>query len=295
MKRTKKLAFAFICSLLMVSVCTAKSGIQFQDMDLNEAILKAHKEKKMVFVDVYATWCGPCKYLSNSVFTNTKLEPFFAKNFISIKIDGEKGDGPDIMHSYNLDSYPTMLIFNAESKLVTKIVGAQGVDVILKKAKDARFPEQSERGKLNAKYKAGDNSKATMGALLEIMLEEEADAEEIDQMVKAYRTQHPKLNLKDKNDFIAFTLGTNDLNDPYVKTFLTNGQKADHGYPEVATTKIAMLLEHVIKDAIKEKDAGKIKVGITAVFPAYHNLYETPYDEAELTKTLMEFYEKMVE
>lgn len=36
-------------------------GIQFADLTWQDALKKAKKENKIIFVDIYATWCGPCK------------------------------------------------------------------------------------------------------------------------------------------------------------------------------------------------------------------------------------------
>ena len=57
-------------------------GIQFFTGTWDEALEKAKEENKLIFLDAYASWCGPCKRMSKSVFTDEKVGEFFNANFI---------------------------------------------------------------------------------------------------------------------------------------------------------------------------------------------------------------------
>ncbi len=76
------------------------TGIEFQTLSLNDALAKAKKENKHVFIDVYATWCGPCKYLAKEIFPDSDLGEFMNEHFVSIQLDGEKGDGVMLMKKF---------------------------------------------------------------------------------------------------------------------------------------------------------------------------------------------------
>ena len=52
-------------------------GIQFDKGDWQEILAKAKEEDKLIFVDAYAAWCGPCKKMARDVFTKPEVGEFF--------------------------------------------------------------------------------------------------------------------------------------------------------------------------------------------------------------------------
>ncbi len=100
-----------------------KTGIQFLEGNLQQAKLKAMAENKPIFVDVYATWCGPCKKLKKSTFKDKEVSDYFNKNFVNIAVDGETKEGIEIVNKYNVEGYPTLLILDKDGKLLTQSVG----------------------------------------------------------------------------------------------------------------------------------------------------------------------------
>src|SRR5690554_7882772 len=73
-----------------------ETGIFFESLTFEEAIQKAKKENKLIFLDAYAVWCGPCKLMDRTTFKSEKVGALFNENFINIKIDMEKGEGVDL-------------------------------------------------------------------------------------------------------------------------------------------------------------------------------------------------------
>jgi thioredoxin 1 len=91
-----------------------EKGIQFVEPNWAKAIEQAKKEKKMIFVDAYTTWCGPCRMLKQNTFPDKAAGDFFNKHFINIALDMEKGDGLAFAEKYQIRAYPTLLIINAD-------------------------------------------------------------------------------------------------------------------------------------------------------------------------------------
>lgn len=97
----------------------AEPGIQFIESNWNKALQEAKKQNKLIFLDAYASWCGPCKLLKRNTFPDKAAGEFFNKNFINVAIDMEKGDGPSLAAKYGVTAYPTLIITDATGNLIT--------------------------------------------------------------------------------------------------------------------------------------------------------------------------------
>lgn len=107
-------------------------GISFFKGSWSEAKKKAGKEDKLIFLDAYASWCGPCKIMAKNTFTDSKVGEFFNKNFINFKMDMEKHpDGPRLSKAYGLKAYPTLYFVDENEKKVAYSIGALGVKDLL--------------------------------------------------------------------------------------------------------------------------------------------------------------------
>lgn len=123
----KKILLLFI-TLFLVSFTSSekmvyKKGIDFFKGTYTEALAKAKEENKPVFLDVYASWCGPCKKLKKTTFKDEEVGEYFNKNFICVAIDGETEEGKAILDKYRVRSYPTLIIADYEGNMRTKTTG----------------------------------------------------------------------------------------------------------------------------------------------------------------------------
>ena len=94
--------------------------------------------------------------MANNVFTLEAAGDYFNKNFVCVKIDMEKGEGPAIGKQYGVDAYPTFLIINADGKLMHKLVGAMSLEELienvecgLKASSIAEYETLYQSGKLD--------------------------------------------------------------------------------------------------------------------------------------------------
>lgn len=122
------LAFAFIPGIKKneqdkISRLENGRGIQFIEGDWSKALAEAKSQHKLIFLDAYASWCGPCKLLKRNTFPNKDAGEFFNSNFINVAIDMEKGDGPSLAMRYGVNAYPTLIITDADGNIVTYTQG----------------------------------------------------------------------------------------------------------------------------------------------------------------------------
>ena len=111
-------------------------GIQFEAGMLGDVLKKAAKENKLAFVDCYTTWCGPCKLLAKNTFPDKELGAYFNQKFVSIQIDMEKGEGPDLQKKYDVSAYPTLLILDKDGNMLHKLMGYRDAQTLLKEVKE---------------------------------------------------------------------------------------------------------------------------------------------------------------
>lgn len=130
----KTIVFIGIIALVTFSIYSFKSpkvdfkedtaeGIQFFKGTFQEALEKAKIENKPIFLDIYATWCGPCKMLKKHTFSDKEVGTYYNANFINIAIDGETKEGRELVNLYQVRSYPTLLIIDNSGKQLTRQVG----------------------------------------------------------------------------------------------------------------------------------------------------------------------------
>jgi len=106
-----------------VGQVAAEGGIAFTSATFDELLAKAKAENKLVFIDGYTSWCGPCKMLAKQTFPQKEVGAYMNPRFVSAQIDMERGEGPELAKHFNVSAYPTMLILRPDGTLVDKIVG----------------------------------------------------------------------------------------------------------------------------------------------------------------------------
>ena len=135
MKKAIVLGFAVA---LFACASSAQPGIRFEKGSLKTALEKAKKEKKYLFVDVYATWCGPCKYMSEKVFTQQSVGDYFNATFVNTKIDADRGEGPSVLRRYKVEAFPTFLLLDGDGNLVGRMIGGSPADEFIEQVKELK-------------------------------------------------------------------------------------------------------------------------------------------------------------
>lgn len=100
-----------------------EGGIQFSQQTWEMVLAESKVSGRLIFLDVYATWCGPCKKLKSKTFADETVGTFFNANFINVAIDGETEQGKKIMAAYGVRSYPTLIFVDGDGRPVVGSVG----------------------------------------------------------------------------------------------------------------------------------------------------------------------------
>lgn len=133
-------AFRLFMLLIFSSVAAnaaTEDGIRFESGTWKAITKKARNENKLIFIDCYTAWCGPCKRLSAEIFPLKQVGSVFNENFINYKVDMEKGEGVTLQKKFHVGAFPTLLWVNAEGEVVHRALGFMKADVLLKEAQKA--------------------------------------------------------------------------------------------------------------------------------------------------------------
>ena len=139
----KKIIALLLFALIRLIPVQAEEGINFFKGTFPEALTKAKEQNKLLFIDCYTTWCGPCKWMAAHVFTDESVANSFNKNFISVSLDMEKGEGLDIAKKYAIKNYPTFLWIDKNGNQVQRSVGSTDASNFLAIAGNARDPKNN--------------------------------------------------------------------------------------------------------------------------------------------------------
>ncbi|WP_020570170.1 thioredoxin family protein [Neolewinella persica] len=129
-------------------------GMTFVEKPFDELLAQAKKENKVIFIDAYTTWCGPCKMMAAKVFPLEEVGKVYNERFINAKFDMEKGEGPGLARRYGVAAYPTYLFVDGNGDIVHKGIGYIQQEEFLALA-DAATGENS-LGAMNKRYESGE-------------------------------------------------------------------------------------------------------------------------------------------
>ncbi|WP_165828255.1 peroxiredoxin-like family protein [Chryseobacterium phosphatilyticum] len=146
------------------------TGINFQKIDLEAAKKIAAKENKLIFIDLYTTWCGPCKLMAKNTFTDPQIGEMFNKNFVNLAIDAEK-EGVKLAKEFKVVNYPSFLFLDPQGKLVQYDFGYYnpeqflevGASVVRKKMSQPSKTIEQVKGKMIGDKIENFNAKDHLG------------------------------------------------------------------------------------------------------------------------------------
>ncbi|WP_158618176.1 thioredoxin family protein [Chitinophaga lutea] len=232
----KKLLLLFM-TILPAIVFAQEKGIRFEHgLTWEQIKAKAKQENKYIFLDCFTTWCGPCKFMSSSIFPLEEVGEYYNSRFLSVKLqlDTTKQDseevkswyatGQALAREYKVTGYPTFLFLDPDGQPVHRIVGSSPDGATWLKRTAKVFEPGQQYYALMKKYESGDRDPATLRAVAAAAMDA-FDQKTADAASKAYITTVKDWSAKENIEFAAkFTRSSKD---PGFKIMLQEPEKVN--------------------------------------------------------------------
>ncbi len=266
MPRKPKVYVLLLGLSLVVSPSFAQSGIQFFQGSWDEALTEARQQKKIIFVDAYTEWCGPCKAMSRNTFTDAAVGEFYNKNFVNYKFNMEKGEGPMFASKYQVNAYPTLLYIDPKGELVHRALGYKVPDAFLAEGRKANDPS-NKQNLLELEMEEGD---ASPDDLLNYARNLKYKGEDYSEPAREYFADLSPKQLRSPENWKAIQELSGDLDGPEFQYLVLKQKKFAKLYGKEAVyekikevlrkeTIAATLLKNEAKYAEASRIAGQLK------------------------------------
>ena len=213
-----KLQCLYLWLVAMMGILPAMAqenvGVQFLDKPLGELLLQAKQENKLVFIDCYSTYCGPCKVMLRKEFPKKEMGDYLNADFVSAKMNLDLGEGPELSKKWDVHSFPTFLFLDSDGNILHRMVGYMPADEFIQKAKEG-LADNSFRT-LEKKYQQGERSREIVVAYMEYL-------KKVARIQKYYEVMRQFLsdsNVDILSDTLAFSLFCQYITSPYDSIFL---------------------------------------------------------------------------
>ncbi len=206
----KRILFSVII-LFSLNLYSRADGIVFFHGTFAEAKAEAKKQHKLIFMDCFTTWCGPCNRMARDVFPRQDVGDFYNANFICCKMDMEKGEGLDIAKTFGVKSYPTYLFLDADESVEHRTLGSKPSENFIDDGKIAIDPVRNLHG-LTERFNKGDKDTAMLKQLMSIT--SGIDNTLCEKALSVYWNEIPEYQIIDQPNWDVFSNYETNLQSP---------------------------------------------------------------------------------
>jgi thioredoxin-related protein len=189
--------------LLSAQGNSVAKGIKWENgLNWEQLKTKAKAENKYIFLDCYATWCGPCKLMDKDVYSNDTVGEYLNKYFISVKVQFDstghddkyvrqwRSDARRIQEKYQLQGFPSLLFFAPDGKLTYRVLGYAAIHDFIDAASLAMSPKSRDLYNHLEKYKQGVKDFSIMPDLVSAAVELLGDKALSETIAKDYKKNY---------------------------------------------------------------------------------------------------------
>lgn len=233
--------------LLALSLCAPLAhaqGIVFQNSTWQQALAQARAEQKLVFVDAYTQWCGPCKAMAAKTFTDSAVAAQYNAQFVNLKIDMEAGEGPMLARRYGVQIFPTLLFVRSDGVVAHRAVGYHGPTEFAALGRLAADTSANLLA-LNDRYELGDRSPALLLALTH--LRSAAFDPSAGQLAEAYFATQTELSTPENMDAVL-----RYTTDPYSLGFKHLMQRRADFEAQYGAAQVAQKVDAVFEEYLQQ-------------------------------------------
>jgi thioredoxin-related protein len=255
--------------LVLIAPLTMKAQVEFIEVETLEQMQAAQKKASdgmlMLFVDVYATWCGPCKMMDSEVYTDPAVTDYMNTHYLSVRMDGESDFGRIYASEQALEGYPSMFIFSDDGERVSKIVGYTAAEELVTDLRSIREGYTKLRTYRNL-YQNGKLEDEGFADYITVV-RDMGNAEEAERLSSEYMKQlmegRPKLS-DDDIRVVAFYM---DMDDTWWKEFSTDVDRLRRVLGDDYMLAMEKIYNNTLVKAIEEERIGLISLMANELAP----------------------------
>ena len=105
----------------------------FVDGGYAQAVEQAKASDRLVLIDFFTTWCGPCKQMDRTTWTDEGVRSWIAASAVAVKVDADKEVG--LAQRYHIEGYPTVVFVDGDEHEVGRLKGYRSATHFLADAK----------------------------------------------------------------------------------------------------------------------------------------------------------------
>jgi len=136
--------------IIKLSASSDETGGPVKWYTFEEAVTLQKKDPKPIMVDIYTSWCGPCKMMTANTFGNEIIAKYLNEHYYPVKFNAETRDSVKFngfvfanknpegtqrpVHDFAISilegklSYPSIVFLNEEIKKIHTVVGYYKAD-----------------------------------------------------------------------------------------------------------------------------------------------------------------------